>query len=293
MIRLQFTVDLDYDLLQASPYVLQVRGARTQRQRVVSEILTTQPQLQFTEYVDRDTGTRATRLLAPLGHLVVHYEATVDVDHYLADPREINETPVERMPESVLPYLRPSRYCQSDRLHNSALWEFGKLPRGFARADAIRQWVHRRTRFEAGSSHVGTSALDTLVEQRGVCRDYVHLMIAYCRALSIPARFVTGIDYGADPTLGPPDFHSYVECYLGGRWYLFDPSGISPLTGLVRIATGRDAADVAFAAVFGQVQWKMPRVRIDVVTDPAQNLQPAVHTDLAVSTADDEPELEG
>ena len=290
MVRLQFTIDLDYDVLQRTPFIFQIQAAKSQRQQVLDERLETEPTVPLAHYIDAPTGTRATRLIAPAGHFGVHYAATVDIDHYLADPREIAETPVERLPTSVLPYLRPSRYCQSDRLQSAALSEFGHLPLGYARVEAIRRWVHKRTRFQVGASHVGTSALDTFVEHCGVCRDFVHLMIAYCRALSIPARFVTGLDYGADPALGPPDFHSYIECYVGGRWYLFDPTGISPPMGLVRIATGRDAADVAFAAYFTQVKWTMPKVWVDVVVDTEKNLHPAQHTELAVSTADDEPE---
>ncbi len=109
--------------------------------------------------------------------------------------------------------------------------------------------------------------MDTLVDQVGVCRDFAHLMIALCRAVNIPARFVTGIDYGADPALGPTDFHAYVEVYIGHRWYLFDPTGVSPPMGLVRIGTGRDAADVPFATIFGQVSSYAPVIHIEAVDD--------------------------
>ena len=106
--------------------------------------------------------------------------------------------------------------------------------------------------FTSNTSNSNTSAVDTLIEQVGVCRDFAHLMIALCRAVNIPARFATGTDYGADPALGPPDFHAYVEAYLGDRWYIFDPSGTAIPMGFVRFGTGRDAADVAFATIFGR-----------------------------------------
>jgi transglutaminase-like putative cysteine protease len=93
--------------------------------------------------------------------------------------------------------------------------------------------------------------VDTLRDGCGVCRDFAHTFIAYCRALNYPSRFCTGVDYGADPALGPPDFHAYAEVQMGGHWYLFDATGISPITGLIRIGTGRDAADVSFATIFG------------------------------------------
>ena len=110
-------------------------------------------------------------------------------------------------------------------------------------------------------------------------------MIAFCRALNYPSRFVTGIDYGADPALGPPDFHAYVEVFVGDDWYMFDPTGISPITGLLRIGTGRDAADVSFATIFGPVRTVMPRVVIEADHDPANGFTLPVHTELAISTA--------
>jgi transglutaminase-like putative cysteine protease len=116
--------------------------------------------------------------------------------------------------------------------------------------------------FASNVSNSTTSALDTVVDRVGVCRDFAHLMIALCRALNIPARVVTGTDYGADPALGPPDFHAYAEVYLGDRWYLFDPSGTGIPMGFVRLGTGRDAADVAFATIFGAVTSKAPLVRV-------------------------------
>ena len=116
---------------------------------------------------------------------------------------------------------------QSDRLLRFAFNEFGHLWHGYSRVQAIRDWVVERVKFRSNSSDVNTSAIDTLVEGTGVCRDFAHLMIALCRALNIPARFATGIDYGADPALGPTDFHAYVEVFLGDRWYIFDASGVA------------------------------------------------------------------
>ena len=155
---------------------------------------------------------------------------------------------------------------------------------GYDRVEAIRQWVQRRTKFQVGSSHPSTSAMDTLQCGAGVCRDFAHLMIGVCRALNIPARFATGIDYGADPALGPTDFHCYVEAFLGDRWYLFDPTGISPRSGLIRIGTGRDASDVAFATIFGTVQWTMPRISIRAHEDEANGIVVPTRHDYAVST---------
>jgi transglutaminase-like putative cysteine protease len=124
---------------------------------------------------------------------------------------------------------------------------------GYSRVQAICAWVNTHVKFAAGSSVSTTTAAQTLASGRGVCRDFAHLMIALCRALNIPARFVTGLDYGADPALGPTDFHAYVEAYLGGRWYMFDPSGTAIPMGFIRLTSGRDAADCAYASIFGDV----------------------------------------
>jgi transglutaminase-like putative cysteine protease len=147
---------------------------------------------------------------------------------------------------------------------------------------AIQHWVQKRVTFASNTSDSSTSAVDTLISQVGVCRDFAHLMIALCRALNIPARIATGTDYGADPALGPPDFHAYVEVYLGDRWYLFDASGTGIPMGFVRLGTGRDAADVAFATIFGRVSSSAPVIRVKVVEGPG--LEAPRHCREALST---------
>lgn len=149
---------------------------------------------------------------------------------------------------------------------------------------AIRDWVLQRTTFASNTSNSNTSAIDTLLEHVGVCRDFAHLMIALCRAINIPARFTTGIDYGADPSLGPTDFHAYVEVYLGHRWYMFDPSGTAIPMGFVRFGTGRDAADVAFATIFGTVASSAPVIGIQAVAGSDGRLQIPQHCAEAIST---------
>ena len=148
----------------------------------------------------------------------------------------------------------------------------------------IRDWVLQRTVFTPNTSNSNTSAVDTLLETVGVCRDFAHLMIALCRAINVPARFTTGIDYGADPALGPTDFHAYVEAYLGGRWYIFDPSGTAIPMGFVRLGTGRDAADVAFATIFGSVIAQAPRISIEALPGDNGQLVMPWHCAEALST---------
>ena len=184
----------------------------------------------------------------------------------------------------MIGYLYPSRYCQSDRLVKLAINEFGKLWQGHSRVQAIQDWVKRHVTFTSNTSNSNTSAVDTLIEQVGVCRDFAHLMIALCRAVNIPARFATGTDYGADPALGPPDFHAYVEAYLGDRWYIFDPSGTAIPMGFVRLGTGRDAADVAVATIFGGVKSKAPLIRAAAVEDGSRGIVLPHHCGQALST---------
>jgi transglutaminase-like putative cysteine protease len=162
--------------------------------------------------------------------------------------------------------------------------EFGHLTKGYRRVEAIRNWVNKHVAFRSNTSSSTTSALDTVTDRVGVCRDFAHLMIAICRALSIPARFTTGIDYGADPALGPTDFHAYVEVFLDGRWYLFDPSGTAIPMGFVRLGTGRDAADVSYATIFGSVTSPPPLISVTAITEPGRPWELPRHRPEAIST---------
>ena len=285
-VRLKYAVELRYDVDGPSEFLLNVHAARTPRQQVLHEAFAASParDVQFDE--DPATGNRICAFGAMAGPLAVRYSGTVEIAHRIDDPSAVvAETPIT-LPVGTLRFLYPSRYCQADLVQQRAWDQFGHLPRGYAQVQAVRDWVGERIRFQVGASAPSTSALDTLNDLAGVCRDFAHAMIALCRALNYPARFVTGVDYGADPGLGPPDFHAYVEVFVGGAWYLFDPTGISPVTGLIRIGTGRDAADVSFATIFGPVRTGMPRIAFEAVDDPLAGLIPPVRTDLAVSTAD-------
>ena len=285
MVRLQFSIQLRYDVAApGSDFIFNLQAARTPHQRVVSEQLDISQPVQSASYTDPVTATRFLRLHARPGPLTVHYGATVDIDHQTAQPDAVGEVAVADLPGAVLPYLYPSRYCQSDRLHRFAVHTFGSTWHGYGRVQAIRDWVQQQVQFQSNTSNASTSAVDTLVEKVGVCRDFAHLMIALCRAVNIPARFTTGIDYGADPALGPTDFHAYVEVYLGDRWYLFDPSGTAIPMGFVRLATGRDAADAAFATIFGGVVASPPVIAIHAVPDAQGRYVEPVHVGYALST---------
>ena len=285
MVRLQFSIELGYEIdPPGCDFIFSIHAARTAHQTVIGETLLVSQPLAQNLYTDPAHHTRYLRLKAMGGPLIVRYEATVELNHYQADPAQLGEVAVADLPGSVLPYLYPSRYCQSDRLLRFAVNEFGHLWHGYNRVQAIRDWVMSRVKFRSNTSDVNTSAIDTLVEGTGVCRDFAHLMIALCRALNIPARFATGIDYGANPVLGPTDFHAYVEVYLANRWYMFDASGVAIPMGFVRFGTGRDAADSAFATIFGGVRGSAPTIQIQAVPNTQGQLVVPQHVPFALST---------
>ena len=285
MVRLKFSIELNYEIdAPGCDFIFSIQAAQTRHQFVVNESLFISQNLQPSLYTDPLTHTRFLRLKAFAGQLAVRYDATVDLDPYCAAPEQLDEVPVARLPGSVLPYIYPSRYCQSDRLHRLAVKEFGGLRQGYGRVQAIRDWVLNRVTFRSNSSTGDTTAVDTLVEEVGVCRDFAHLMIALCRAVNIPARFAATIDFGAAPILGPTDFHACVEVYLGDRWYLFDPSGVAIPMGFVRLGTGRDAADTAFSTIFGGVRGSAPMIAIDAIPDAQGVLTVPQHVPHALST---------
>jgi len=285
MIRIELQIDLHYEVDEhGADFVFNIHAAHTRCQTVVAESLRLSQAIEPRMQTDPATGNRYLRLRALPGELKVSYTGTVDLAHHREASSQIAEVPVQRLPLQVLGYIYPSRYCQSDRLIRLAIHEFGSLWQGYSRVQAVQHWVQRQVKFMSNTSDSNTSAVDTLIERQGVCRDFAHLMIALCRAVNIPARFATGTDYGADPALGPPDFHAYVEVYLGDRWYIFDPSGTAIPMGLVRMGTGRDAADVAFATIFGGVRSQPPRVMATAIEDAARGMVLPHHCDDALST---------
>lgn len=285
VIRLCFTIELRYELTSGgADFVFNIQAAHTSHQTVLMEQLLVCPSYPVFNHVDQNTRSRVLRLHASRGPLQVSYQAMVELHHHVAAPGTLREMPVAALPDDVLIYLYPSRYCPSDRLQHLATQEFGHLTPGYARVQAIQAWVQKQVTFKSNTSNSMTSALETLADRVGVCRDFAHLMISLCRALNIPARFTTGIDYGADPALGAPDFHAYVEVYLSQSWYLFDPSGTAIPMGFVRIGTGRDAADAAFATIFGQVRSEAPTIAIRALLDENGHTQTPKHCTEALST---------
>jgi transglutaminase-like putative cysteine protease len=244
---------------------------RPGRLRVVPEV----PVEQFLDTF----GNRCGRLVAPSGRVTLWDDAIVE-DSGLTDevaPYAVQH-PVQDLPSEVLPYLLPSRYCEVDRLSDVAWSLFGYTPEGWPRAQAICDWVHRHIRFGYEFARPTKSAFDVYQERRGVCRDFTHLAITFCRCMNIPARYATGYlgDVGVTPSPDPMDFSGWFEVYLGGRWYTMDARHNHPRIGRIVMARGRDAVDVALTTSFGTSQLVKFVVWTDEVGPEALNWYPAI-----------------
>ena len=254
--RIEVASSLRYAVRARTAFLFRIEVADNPQQEILEESFETDPPLALERAARGPSGGRLVRLVAEPGPLVVRYRALVALAPERKSSRRPGESGFADLPVGVLVYLNPSRYCESDRLANLAWREFGALAPGFDRVSAVADWVHDRLSYVPGSTGPSTTACDVLDTRRGVCRDYAHVMIALCRALGVPARYVAG--YAVN--LVPPDFHGFCEVWLGRGWYLFDATKLAPLAGLVRIGTGRDAADASFATFVGSVDSWAPRV---------------------------------
>jgi len=247
--RFSVGCEIGYEVADTATLIFNIEAMRGGRQRVVSEKLTITPNLPADEKTSDESGNRYLRLTAPRGTVQLHYSAEIELDALHKAPAVIGEVPVATLPLETLPFLNPSRYCPSDQLARFANREFGNLAPGFGRVVEICNWINGEVDYLFGTSDTTTTAADTFSTRAGVCRDFAHLGITFCRALGIPARFVSCYAW----QLVPQDFHAVFEAYLGDRWYLFDATRMAALDGMVRIGVGRDAADTAFATIYGQV----------------------------------------
>lgn len=223
------------------------------------------------EYFSDPFGNRCGRLLAPAGALRL-WSDTVVSDSGLPDPvrPDAPQIPVERLPTETLPYLLASRYCEVDLLSGCAWQLFRGTEPGWPRVQAVVDWVHRHVEFSYPHARPTKTAKDVLEEGKGVCRDFQHLCITFCRSMGIPARYATGYlgDIGVPPNPAPMDFSAWFEVFLGGRWYAFDGRHNTPRIGRILMATGRDAADAALTTNYGAAILTGFRVWTEEVGDP-------------------------
>jgi transglutaminase-like putative cysteine protease len=264
--KIRIGYELVYDCPQPTPMILTLSVHYTR----ISDMLTpdhlvADPPVPIRAYRD-SFGNWCSRILAPQGQVRLSANALMR-DSGLPDMvvEQARQTPVEALPDETLLFLLGSRYCETDRLSDIAWQLFDKSPTGWARVQTICDYVHRHIQFGYEHARSTKSAFEVFHERVGVCRDYAHLAIAFCRCMNIPARYCTGYlaDIGMPPPYGPMDFAGWFEAYLDGHWYTFDARNNTPRIGRVLIARGRDAADVAISNTFGPNTLK----HFDVWTD--------------------------
>jgi transglutaminase-like putative cysteine protease len=255
LIRLGYDIQFDIPSPAAMVVLLHVHPSRAADLREPDD-LRVEPSVKVTEYID-SFGNRCSRLLAPKGPLRL-WNSTLIYDSGDLDPinPQARQLPVEELPSETLRYLINSRYCETDRLCNITTELFGHTPPEWSRVQAVCDWVHEKVTFGYHLARVTKTALDVYTERTGVCRDFQHLAVTFCRCLNIPARYVTGYlgDIGVPRDPNPMDFSAWFEVYLEDRWWAFDARHNRRRIGRVPLATGRDAADVAITTSFGTAQ---------------------------------------
>jgi transglutaminase-like putative cysteine protease len=246
MIWIKATCYLDFQLGAETPLVLMLRPRSGAQQWIARESYTLTPYVPVVEYTDI-YGNLCQRLVAPLGRFSIHTSAEVMTSDAIDSAPGASFVEIQNLPESVLTYLLPSRYCESDRFGDLAQEIVSDAQPGYDQVARLDSWVRNFIRYTPGSSNFPVSAVEVNARCEGVCRDLAHLGVALCRSISIPARLVVGYLYG----LHPMDLHAWFEAYVGGRWYTFDPTQNEIRGGRAAVAYGRDAADVSIFHQFG------------------------------------------
>ena len=244
--KLKTACQLSYQSQEYVPLVLMLNPQSGSAQRVIEQQLLLSPNVPFSEYQDI-YGNICQRLIAPIGSFSIITSAVVETSNTIDVNYAANILSIENMPDETLLYLLPSRYCESDRFLMMAAEITQNYSTGYAKAEAIRQWVSQNITYEYGYSSSSSSACDINQSRIGVCRDFSHLCISLCRAINIPARMVVGYLH----ELSPMDLHAWHEVYLANQWFTFDATQPQPKGNRVVIAYGRDASDVAFVTQFG------------------------------------------
>jgi len=255
-VRLNIEVELDYHFPVAADVLLAVEAAPLPDQLLLEDLLTVDGAGPLRPIAGEDGIGRRTWLNAK-GPFRARYHAVVDLSRHIAPIEGLAAEPLRDLPAEVVPYLWPSRYCEADRFEAFVERRFAGLSGG-AKIIEMAEWIRAKVDYVAGSSDASTTAVDSFVSRQGVCRDYAHLLASFARAAGIPARLVSAYAWRLDP----PDFHALVEVWLDGGWRLADATRLAPLEGLVRIAVGRDATDIAFMTIFGEARMERQSVTV-------------------------------
>lgn len=270
--RLDAACHLSFEATTPTAVIFMLRPRSGQGQWVISEEYLLNPAVPVVEYTD-GFGNLCQRLVVPEGAFSLQTKACVETANTIDVEPEAAYLPVQDLPDGVLQFLLPSRYCQSDQMGELALKIVEDAVSGYEQVEAIRRWIRANVEYRYGTSDASTSAVDTARERVGVCRDFTHLGIALCRSLNIPARMVVGYLHQLDPM----DLHAWFEAFLTtvgddrtpsmseGRWYTFDATQPEPRGNRITIAYGRDAADVALSTQFGSMQLLEMNVSVEAV----------------------------
>ena len=248
IMKLAIKAELVYTFAPETQVIANIEASQSNDQTVISESLDVQPPIQLRS--DKTSGGDRSIRAAFSGEVTILYQAVVENNLRQLLPTSGQQHLWSDLPNDVLPFLLPSRFCPSDKFMRFAQREFGGAGDGVARVMAILEWIHRNVDYMPGVSNAETTAERTFVDRAGVCRDFTHLAITLSRALGIPARAVSA--YALQ--LEPPDFHAIFEVFLDNNWWLIDPTRLAPIEGIVRIGCGRDASDIAFLTSDKQCQ---------------------------------------
>jgi transglutaminase-like putative cysteine protease len=265
--RVRVGCEFTYKAVGPTPTIWQVRPRLEGPHKLVTDQWETTPSVPVTSYLDA-YGNLCDRLVLPEGSCTIRVDAVMELP---PDPDDVDQSapqlPIEQLPDDALVFLLPSRFCLSDLLHDKA-WElFGDIKPGWPRAQAVSDWVHNHVRFDTEVSTPITTAVDVFESGTGVCRDFAQLGVTFLRALNMPARYVFGYlpDINVPRPDAPMDFCAWLEVYLGGRWFTFDPRNNVRRSGRVVIGRGRDALDVAMVTSYGGAVLETMRVWADKV----------------------------
>ncbi len=264
MNKFRVKCEIDYETASPLVFLLNVRAQDNESQKVVEETFSILPQMPHTLLTCGVTQNRFDRITAELpGTYHILYEAVVESLLEKIPVVDLPPTTHEDFGLEQLPFLYPSRYCQSDRIGRLAFALFGHFETPVEKVQGIVEWISKNVAYTRGTTTANTSAMDTLVDYAGVCRDFAHLGIALCRSLNIPARYFTGYAF----QLEPPDFHACFETWIGGRWMLWDATRLASPDSVVRIGMGQDAADVSVCTAFGSLKVKKQKVSCDFLSE--------------------------
>jgi len=266
--RFSVRTTLRYQVQTSGWLLFNVAIGQCPGQRLTSESLTNSAGLKFSEQIAPDGMTRFHGVSVDPGYWELNYQAEVErIEQDFSESWEPREASLVELPSEVTRYLYPSRYCESDKLVRLAAKQFGGLLPGHSRVAAICNWINERIDYQPGATDAHSSAVDCLISSAGVCRDFSHLGIAFCRALGIPARYGSAYVH----QLPVPDFHAFFEVWLGDRWWYYDATRLAPQPGFILIGTGHDAADASVATMSRGVQFDSMEIHVDKLSPAPLN----------------------